>query len=189
MAREKIFITKSVEKKTINNDYWYSYLEEDNKNVLRVYKQEQLVYEGEAGIGDAFEVIIKGRHNDCVWVTPMIPPRKDWETIAWLLGFSKNERFSNYQKYLAELEAKRESCEKPGYVEAILEGPNFEFCEYCIIGEEYHNLVCWIDENITKEEIIHLIPEYNYPEAYVRNVLKQRFGVTDIEFADALEEF
>lgn len=188
MARNTIFITKQVVSKKIDDEFWYSYLEEQNKKVLRVYKQNGLVHEQEANIGDAFELIVKGENGNFVLVTPMTPPRKDWEAIAWLLGFSKNDRFSNYQEYLAALEKKRDACEKPGYVEAILEGPNFEFCEYCIIGEEYHNLTCWIDENITKKEVIHLIPEYIYPEPYLRKVLNQRFGVSEEEFDAVVSE-
>lgn len=189
MARGSIFITNYVERKEIMHGYWYSYLEEGIKKVLRVYKQEELIFEQEAGKGDAFDLLIRGSKT---LLTPMTPPRKDWELIAWLLGYSKNERTHSYQEYLEILERKREKCESPGYVESILEGPHFEFSEYSNVDDEnheYNNLVCYIDEEITKNEICHLIPEFIYPQQYVKELLLKRFGIADKEFKKALSIF
>ena len=189
MARGTIFITNYVHRKEIKEEYWYSYLKEGKKDLLRVYKQEEQIFEQEVRQGDAFEVIIKGNKT---FVTPMTPPRKDWEVVAWLLGYSKNERTSSYQEYTELLEDKREKYEKPGCVESMLEGPNFEFIEYSHVTDpmhEYHNLVCFIDEEITKSEICHLIPEFIYPQQYVKKVLFERFGITDEEFKNAISVF
>lgn len=186
MARGTIFITNYVQRKEVKDDHWYSYLEEDTKKVLRVYNQEELIFEQVANQGDAFEVLIKGSKT---FVTPMTPPRKDWEVVAWLLGYSKSERTFSYKVYLELLEQKREKYETPGYVESILEGPHFEFSEYSNVDDanhEYRNLVCYVDEDITKNEICHLIPEFVYPQQYVKKVLSDRFGITDEEFRKAL---
>lgn len=186
MARGTIFITHYVHRKEIKEEHWYSYLKEGNKDLLRVYKQEEQIFEQEVSQGDAFEVIIKGNKT---FVTPMTPPRKDWELVAWLLGYSKTERTSSYELYLELLETKRGKCEVPGYVESVLEGPNFEFAEYSNIddeNQEYRNLMCYVDECINKKEICHLIQYFIYPEQYVKKVLFERFGITDEEFKKAI---
>ena len=190
MAREKLFLKQYEEHKKISGNYWYSYLEEGNSNVLRVYKGKQQLYQQKADIGDAFEVIIKKCvHKEKVFVSPMQPPRKDWEVIGWLMGFGRNERVSTYEEYVSLLETRREECQKPGYVESTTEGPNFAFTECSFVNgkhQEYKYLACWVDEEITKAEICHLIPEYVYPEQYVRKVLFERFGITAEEFNEAL---
>ena len=190
MAREKIFLRQYAKNKKIRDNYWYSYLEEGTSKVLRVYKGKQQLYQQEAEIGDAFEVIIKlCVQKEKVFISPMQPPRKDWEVIAWLRGFGRNERVPTYDEYLILLETRREECQKPGYVESTTEGPNFAFTECSFINgkrQEYKHVACWVDEEITKEEICHLIPEYVYPEQYVRKVLSERFGITAEEFDEAL---
>lgn len=191
MARGTIFITNYTTRKEIKDSYWYCYLEEDCKKILRVYKHDEQVHTQEASIGDAFEVIIKGTNNENVFITPMIPPRKDWEAIAWLLGFGKNERASTYKQYIQIRDRKRLKM-RTQYIENILDGPNFEFGEFSLIGGEdtgYHNMACWVGENITHDEIIRLIPEFIYPEPFVRRVLKERFNVTEEEFENALDVF
>ena len=188
MARGKIFITGYKERKDVIGDYWYSYSED---GVLRVYKQNNLVFEQGAKIHDAFEVIIKGGNKQNAFITEMTPPRKKWEVVAWLLGFSKFERSALYQEYLEILEKRKEESDKPDYVEFCMSGPNFEFVEYTLIGGEdgnYRNLACWVAEGITKEEVCHLIPEYNYPEFYVRKVLAEVFEVSDEEFNEVFYE-
>lgn len=190
MAREKVFIKQHVTRKEIRDDYWYSYLEEGTSKILRIYKRDKQLFCQEANIGDAFEVIIKRCGNkENVFISPMTPPRRDWEVIAWLMGFSRKERASTYEEYLNLLETRREECQKPGYVEATTEGPNFAFTEYSLVNaekHEYHYLACWVDEGITKAEICHLIPEFVYPEQYVKKVLSERFGITAQEYDKAL---
>jgi hypothetical protein len=188
--RVKLFIKKQVTHQKLCDNYWYSYLEEGTSKVLRVYKGKQQLYERKAKIGDAFEVIIKQCvQKEKVFVSPMQPPRKDWEVIAWLRGFGRNERVSTYEEYVSLLETRKEACQKPGYVESTTEGPNFAFTECSFVNgkrQEYKFLACWVDEAITKAEICHLIPEYVYPEQYVRKVLAERFGITAKEFDEAL---
>ena len=189
MTRGTIFITNHVMRKDICYGYWYSYQKEEEKEILRVYKEEEKVFEQEAQTGEAYEVLFK---KGFPYITPMTPPRKDWEAIAWLLGFSKKERFCSYQIYLDVLKKRREECETASYVESILEGPNFEFVEYSLVDDnkhEYHNLACWVSEEVTKEEICHLIPEFTYPEQYVRKLLSERFGISKEEFDNALAVF
>lgn len=194
MLRERnaVFISHYVKRKTIKDDYWYSYLKEGNKKILRIYKQEELIHEQEANVADAFEVIFKGDKSGSVFITAMTPPRKDWEAVAWLLGYSKYDRTSVYDEYLNIRDKRREAYEKPGYVESSLAGPNFEFTQYSLVDDkehEYRNLACWVDEAISKDEILHLVPEFMYPELYVRKVLKERFGISDEEFDKALHVF
>lgn len=188
MARGKIFITQYTERTEIKENYWYSYLED---GILRVYKQDNMFFEQEAKIHDAFEVIIKGCGNENPFITLMKPPRKKCDLVAWLLGYSKFERTTSYDEFLVILERKRNENDRPGYVELSIAGPNFEFVEYSFIGSgdyNYHNLVCWVDDEITKDEICHLIPEFDYPEFYVRKVLAEVFGVTEKEFDEAFYE-
>ncbi len=192
MARGTVFVTNHVKRKQIKDDYWYSYLAEGDKKLLRIYKQEEMIFQQEATIGDAFEVIIKNGKKENAFITPMKPPKKDWEAIAWLLGFSKHERASTYEEYTKLLDSRRKVCEKSDYVESVLDGPKFEFIEYRLVDDEtnqYHNLACWVDENITKNEIYLLIPEFIYPEQYVRKVLSEKFGITAEEFDRALSVF
>lgn len=190
MARGKVFINQYVAHKEICDDYWYSYLKEETSNILRIYKKDKPKYCKEAEIGDAFEVIIKKSNNkEEVFIWPMTPPKRDWEVIAWLMGYSRNERVSTYEEYLSLLETRREECQKPGYVEATTEGPNFAFTEYSLVNDEkheYHYLACWVDEEITKNEICHLISEFVYPEQYVKKLLSKRFGITAEEYDKAL---
>ena len=192
MARGTIFITKYVEKKEIMEDYWYSYSKEEEREILRVYKQAELIFEQEVKVGDAFEVLVRGNNYEKAFVTPMTPPRKDWEAIAWLLGFGKNERASTYREYSDIRERKRKEIGTDDYVESALEGPNFEFAEISLISggnHEYRNFACFVDKHITRAEIIRLIPEFVYPEPFVRRTLEERFGITEEEFDKALIEF
>ena len=188
--RVKLFIKKQVTHQKLCDNYWYSYLEEGTSKILRIYKKEKLLYRQEANLGDAFEVIIKRCvQNEKVFVFPMTPPKRDWEVIAWLMGFSRKERASSYEEYLSLLETIREECQKSGYAENTTRGPMFAFTECNSVNDkqqEYKYLACWVDEEITKEEICHLIPEYVYPEQYVRKVLLERFGITDEEFDKAI---
>lgn len=189
MARGSIFITKSVERKEIMGTYWYSYQEENS--LLRVYKGQAMIDERNAELGEAFEVLTKGENNENHFIFTMTPPRRRGEAIAWLLGYGKRERAPTYEEYLEICKRKRDRFETDEYFESILNGPNFEFCEVSFVGdsEGYRNLACWVDEDISKEEIIQLIPEYVYPEIFTRRVLEERFGVSKNEFDIALALF
>lgn len=190
--RNRIFLSQHVEREELKEEYWYSYLEEDGKSFFQVYNDEELLYEQEAKPGDAFDVIFReGKTTRTVYVTPMTPPRKKWEAIAWLLGYSKYARSCDYEVYSSLVEEKRELYGKmPGYVESVFEGPNFELTDYTFIGDKDNcrNMACWISEDITKEEILFLIPEFCYPELYLKKVLWEKFDITEEEFYDVYYE-
>lgn len=186
MARGKVFITGHEEWKFIYKDYWYSYLEEEGKGILRIYKQEALIFEKEAQLEDAFEVVEK---SNGLYVTEMTPPRKKGETIAWLLGFSKRERASSCEEYKQLLNEMSEKLPVIGYIEYRAMSLRFEYVKYSMlteIGNKRYNLVCWVDEEITKKEILSLIPEFVYPKFYVKKVLWQKFGITGDEVEQVL---
>lgn len=186
MARSTIFITGYETRKEIEDDYWYSYQEEDGKGILRVYKQEELIFEHEAKFEDAFEAIEK---TNTLFVTAMMPPRRKGDTIAWLLGFSKRERASSCEEYRNLLNEKWANLPVIRCVEYTAAAVRFEFVKYVLLDEEdnsYHNLVCWVDEEITKKEILHLIPQFVYPKFYVKKVLWEKFGISSEEVEKAL---
>lgn len=182
MARNTIFITGFKAGEKITDDYWYSYQEEGEKGIFRVYKQSKMIFESEAYIGDGFEIIINFGENQTAFVTAVTPPKREEEVVAWLLGFSKRERAASYEEYLDTLEMRRDIYESPGYAEELVAGPNYEFARFCRIfdedGRNYHSLVCWVDPSITHKEIFHLAPRFVYPETYVRKVLNERLGIS-----------
>ena len=181
MARNAIFITGFKKGEKIADDYWYSYQEEDEKGILRVYKHEQLLFEGEANIGDGFEVVVKNGKNKSTFVAAITLPKKPEELVARLLGFDKREIAHSYEEYADLLEQRRGICNAPGYVEEIIAGPNYEYAKYSLIYEEgyaYHSLACWVDSTITQREILHLIPRFVSPEVYVRKVLHEKLGIS-----------
>lgn len=186
MARGTIFITSHEQRKEIKYDWWYSYLEEEGKELLRVYKQEELIFEQEAKLEDAFEVIEKG---NTLFVTEMIPPRKRGEAIAWLLGFSKRERAASCEEYRNLLNQRWEKIPLIRCVEYTTAAVRFEFTKYSLLDEEgnrFHNLACWVDENITKQEILHLVSLFVYPKFYVKKVLWEKFNISGDEVEKAL---
>lgn len=186
MARAIIFIIGYEEKKKISDDCYYSYLNEEGRSILRVYNRNELVFECEAKIEDAFEVIGK---NKGLYVTEMTPPRKRGEAIAWLLGFTKRDRASTCEEYKKLLNERYEKLPVIGYIEYRAMSLRFEYVKYSIlteIGNKRYNLACWVDEEITKKEILSLIPEFRYPKFYVKKVLWQKFGITGDEVEQAL---
>lgn len=186
MARATIFITGYEKRKRIKHDYWYSYLQEEGRGILRIYKRDEVVFEWEAKIQDAFEVIEKPKG---IFVTEMVPPRKKGEAIAWLLGFSKRERASSCEEYRNLLNARLASLPALGYVEYMAVSVRFEFVRYCLIDQKdnrRHNLACWVDEHVSKEEILYLVPEFQYPKFYVKKVLWEKFGIRGDEVERAL---
>ena len=183
MARNTIFITEDVVKKEIKGNYWYSYLSEDG--ILRVYKQEEVVFEQKAKIEDAFEVIEKG---STLFVTEMIPPRKRGDAVGWLLGFSKRERAASCEEYRNLLNGRWEKLPLIRCVEYTTAAVRFEFTKYGLVDEEdnrIYNLACWVDENITEEEILHLVPMFVYPKFFVKKVLSEKFGISNEEVEKA----
>lgn len=186
MARSVIFLTEFVERKTIKKDCWYSYFDEYGMNILQVYKGHELVYEREAKLGAAFEVIDRGKNP---FVTPMVPPRGNGNIIGWLLGFSKRERAASCEEYRSLLNQKYTDHSLVRGVEHTISAVRFEFAKYVLLDEEdssTHNLACWVDENITKKEILHLVPMFVYPKYYVKKVLKEKFDISDEEVEEAL---
>lgn len=189
--RNKIFLSQHVEKKEMKEGYWYSYLEENGINIFRVYKDDEIIFQQEAKIGDAFDAIFREKNGSIAYITQMTPPRKKWETVAWLLGYSKYARSCDYEEYLKLCDEKRGLyVQDPKYVESMLKGPNFSFTEYAYIGGDYQykKAACWVSESITREEAIYLIPEYVYPEEYVRKVLREKFYISKEEFDKAFYE-
>lgn len=186
MARSAIFITEYVMKKEIKEDCWYSYLDEEGMGILQVYKGKELLFEREAKFEDAFEVIDRGRNP---FVTAMVPPRRKGDIIAWLLGFSKRERASSCEEYRNLLNERLEKIPLLRCVEYTTAAVRFEFTKYGLLDQEdkrLHNVACWVDENITKQEIFHLIPMFVYPKFYVKKVLWEKFNISGDEVEKAL---
>lgn len=186
MARGTIFITGNEERRVLKEDYWYSYLEENGEGILRVYKQHELVFEKKAHIEDAFEVILRGNK---VLITEMTPPRNKGDVIGWLLGFSRHERVSSCEEYRDFVIERWLTIPTIGCVEYTTAAVRFEFTKYALLDEangRIHNLACWVDDNITKQEIFHLIPQFVYPEFYIKKVLSEIFGISSEEVEKAL---
>lgn len=185
MARSAIFLTEFVERKTIKEDCWYSFFDEFGTSILQVYKGQELVYEKEVKKGAAFEVIDRGENP---FVTPMVPPRGKGHIIGWLLGFSKRERATSCEEYRKLLNEKYADNPLVRAVEYTTSAVRFEFSKYILLDEEEsitHNLACWVDENITKQEILHLVPLFVYPKYYVKKVLREHFDIGDEEAEEA----
>ena len=156
----------------------YTYREENGKKFLRVYKQEELIFEDEVGLGEGFYLVVNQKGE---YVTYIGLPEKREELVAYLLGFEKRETTNAYEDYLQLLEDRRETCAVSGYMEKTSAGPNFEFTRYCLTSEEVgasHPLACWVHEEVSDGEIIHMMPDFVYPLPYICNILENKLGIS-----------
>lgn len=181
MATYKIFISdEEVEKKYLGINSYYTYLD----GYLRIYNKGKMVYFLQPKKGDAFIVkCLVGK----AFLKKMVPPLRNSNSIAWLIGFHKYNRAWNDEDYEKRLEERRKRHYWDGYEEWEYksDGYRFTLCN-SEFDSNHRNVVGYIKDTITKEEIIELIPFMIYhPSWYVQKLLYERYGITEEEFNDA----
>jgi len=183
MATHRIFLQYPQETpKRLGMHSFYIY----NDGVLSIYNRGSLVYSGKVNQGEA--CIVKFQNGN-VKVAGLLPPYKKGDFVSWLLGFNKNNRGCTQEEYEAVLEKERFRLHWNEYIEWETVGEHYVFmrCNDPIVKSR--NVACFFSDDITKEEVLELIPLMTYyPPWYVSKVLQERFGVTEEEFEKAVKK-
>lgn len=177
MATYRVFIRNDeISTKRIGKRSAYSYVDGE----LRVYSRGTLIWQQGAEPGDAFAILC---YNGKTVVKNLIPPYKKGDLVGWLLGFNKHNRSHSEEEFEEILEKYRNRYDWEEYEEWDYVGSNYVFMRCNRVYEDgYHNLVSYIKDTITKNEVLELVPKMVFPTDYTLKLLSMRFGITEEEF-------
>ena len=162
----------------INSSYTYS------KGSLRIYNKGRVVCFQEVKKGDAFVAIC---NRGKVFLKKLVPPQKRGALVSWLLRFNKDNRATSAEEYKRKLlaERKRHYWEKYEEKEYRSDGYIYTLCN-SPMDQYSRNVAGFFSDAISKKEILGLVNRMNHhPEWYVREILKESFGISDEEFEEA----
>lgn len=186
MATQRLFLGNStVEMEQVGNSISTKYSFWPDKKMLEVYWKGKIVAQFRAFPGQAFVVCCNGGIPEVNEIG--IPYRKE-DLVAWLLSYFKQARAYSPEGYFKLLKLRRKSFFWYDYSEWQTEGDNYiiSLCYRKELKTVYH-LACYISPDITKKEIIELFNSYGkgfqYPSAFVKELLKKRLSFTDDEIA------
>ena len=121
-------------------------------------------------------------------------PENAGGVVAWLLCFNKHNRTPDIGR-LHQIEGKecnRCSCNGSNCIKKELCSQSGGYCLVLCSAQNRTGYKCvagWFSDNITKKEVIELIPLMGfYDDLFVRSVLADKFGITKEEFYEAKQK-
>lgn len=179
MAKYVVPIVTDVEDQKLGRRTTYSI----RNGIFSVYYKGRRLYSVKAKYGDVLIVNCEGGRTN---IQKKAPPVKTGDLIAWLLGFNKNNRGQTEEEYEALMEEYRQQYYTQDYIEWEEEGKHYRFMK-CSKGDFVcYNVASWVEDDITKEEILYLIPQMVYPHNFEEKILFERCGITRDEFQKAV---
>lgn len=152
---------------------------------FKLYNGDKIFKQVRAQPGDRFVVLFK---NGKAYLKEPVIPQKRGNLVAWLLGFTKWNRGRRDWEFEKILEEYRKRYMWSGYQERWYIGPNYRFvrCNKKDGEQGHHNVAALIRDEITKEEIIKLIPLMNL-RSKNKEILKEHFSISDEEIEKSME--